>query len=273
MREPAKLWVDMGDDPEVRAYIQHCYSIQGMQGDAPPPLSDEQLEKVDAICQAIEEKMKDTSLHTWTNVTEYLKRHVTLISGLFCGGTTYATRFLRACGLKASHEQIFSADNNFYLKSMIATQQDVEISGGIPPWIASLKGSDIRYLTLVRHPVELVNSRFHFRSGQASSKLEDRPTNDTLGIQRDILTQFELNMLAMIPEYIWRIESLEDQVDVLKMFGKWKGLSPERLAKARSSDRNSSSGKKPRVCEWDNLIKPLKDWAHDLNYKPDGGVK
>jgi hypothetical protein len=261
----------MGPDPEVRDFVQHSYSILGHQGEDPPALTDEQLAQVEPICQEIEKVMKDKSLHTWDNILDYLAKHVTLISGLFKGGTTYASRLLNKCGVRTGHEQIFSADSKFYMKSMVATQMDVEISGGMPPWIAALKRREpdprIRYLTLVRHPVSLANSRIHF--GDANGKMS---SEDTLGVQRDILTQFELNMLTMIPEYIWRVESLSDQMDVLRLFGKGS-IKPEKLTNARGVDRNSKFAKQPAVVSWDNLIRPLKDWAHDLGYSEKGGLR
>ena len=251
------LRIDFGPDPEIRAFIRHTYSIEGMRGAKPPALADEQLKKVQPLCRKFEALMEDFRAQSWENVTSYLARHVCLISGLFCGGTKFAANFLNAMGVLTGHEQIFSHDSKFYLASMVATQYDVEVSGGIPPWISSLKRpseeKQIDHLTIVRHPVDLVNSRYYFQEG-----------GNVLELQRDICTQLELN-IGSIPSYIWRIESEDDQLAVLDIFGK----SHKGIEKARAVDRNSKK-KGPPVITWANLINPLKEWAEDLGYDEKG---
>lgn len=258
------LRIDFGPDPEIRAFIRHTYSIEGMKGGRPPSLSDEQLEKVKPLCRKFERLMEDKEIQTWQNVTDYLAKHVVLISGLFCGGTKFAANFLKEMGILAGHEQIFSHDSKFYLASMVATQFDVEVSGGLPPWQNALKHEPrINHLTIVRHPVDLVNSRYYFQN----SSSETSSGSPTLELQRDILTQFELN-IGTIPLYIWRIECEKDQLAVLEILGK-KNPTDGQLWQARKVDRNSKK-KGPPVCNWTGLIEPLKDWASDLGYDEKG---
>lgn len=260
------LRLDFGDDPEVRDFIRHTYSIEGMRGAKPPALSEAQLKKVKPLCKKFEDLMANKEIQTWENVTSYIARYVCLISGLFCGGTKFATNFLSAMSIRAGHEQIFSHDSKFYLASMVSTQFDIEVSGGLPPWQNALKRIEgkkpINHLTIVRHPVDLINSRYYFQKPDGGPAF-----GDTLELQRDVLTQFELN-IGTIPRYIWRIEDEDDQLAVLEIFGKTKHTDGQ-IWQARQSDRNSKK-KGPPVCTWDALIEPLKDWASDLGYDKDG---
>jgi len=269
-RHPLRL--DFGDDSEVRDFIRHTYSIEGMRGAKPPALSAAQLKKVKPLCRKFNDLMANKEIQTWENVTSYIAKHVCLLSGLFCGGTKFAANFLTSMGIRAGHEQIFSHDSKLYIASMVATQFDVEVSGGLPPWQGALKRVEgkkpINHLTIVRHPVDLINSRYYF---QKPLLPDGEPTplrsRDTLELQRDVLTQFELN-IGTIPQYIWRIEDEEDQLVVLEIFGK-TSYTDGQLWQARQSDRNSKK-KGPPVCTWDSLIEPLKDWATNLGYDEDG---
>lgn len=257
--------IDMGTDPEIVDFVRYSFTIEAARDNPKPPdISDEKFEVAKEIVRKLRAVSDNKKIQTWDNVLSYLSEYVTLVSGVFKGGTTYATNFLTKCGVRAGHEQIFAYDGIFYFGSMIGTQYDVEVSGGLPPWISSMKGGPpIRYLTVVRHPVDLVNSRFYF------SKAPERRPDEVLGLQRDVLTQFELNMTVMKPEIVWRIESLSDQMLVLDYFGK-RGVKPGTLESARRAHRNPTPNKGPDVLTWDTMISPLKAWAEKLGYTKKG---
>lgn len=266
MKNSHPFRIDMGTDPEVIDFVRHTFTIEGARGENPPLISDEKFEAAKELVRKVRAVGDNKRIQTWDNVLSYLSEYVTLISGVYKGGTTFATNFLNKCGVRSGHEQIFSFDSIFYFGSMIGTQYDVEVSGGLPPWISSMKGAPIPYLTVVRHPVELVNSRYYF------SKAPARRPDEVLGLQRDVLTQFELNMNIMKPEIIWRIESLADQMKVLEYFGK-QDISPTALTSARGAKRNKSKNKGPDMLTWDTLIPPLKTWAERLGYSRKGFIE
>jgi hypothetical protein len=258
--------VDMGSDPEIVDFVRYSFTIESEQNPNPPPISDEKFEVAKELVLKLRAISDNRRIQTWSNVLSYLSEYVTLVSGLYKGGTSYATNFLKKCGVRAGHEQVFSYDGIFYFGSMIGTQYDVEVSGGLPPWLSSIKGTPVRYLTVVRHPVDLVNSRYYF------AKAPDRRPDEILGLQRDVLTQFELNMTVMKPEIVWRIESLADQMKVLDYFGK-RGISPAGLSSARKAHRNKTKHKGPDVLTWDAMIPPLKAWAERLGYSKKGFIE
>jgi hypothetical protein len=259
--------VNYGKDPEIRDYMSHLYSIQGQRGEQGPALSPKQLEQVPVMAKRFEKIVANKKNQSWDNVLTYIRDHVALFSGFFCGGTTFATNFLKGLGIRAGHEQIFSYDGTFYFASMVGTQLDVEVSGGIAPWLNILQmprgEKQIDHVTVVRHPVDMINSRYYFNP--------PKTPGNTLELQRDVATQLELNFGAL-PLFPWRIESEEDQTFIVDLFNR----KPKKgeLETARNAPRNSKKKKdQPPILQWDDLLEPLKDFASDLGYDKNGLVK
>lgn len=268
------LDVPLSDDPEVLEFLRFCHSRPGMlhveakegRGDPRnilpdhkvPVLTPAQLEEFDRA----NARLNDLEpLFSWDTINQWLCEKMWIISGCYCGGTKYACNFLKKLGVLAEHETVFNVDGRLAGRSMVAARNSVDVSGGAALWLPCFPES--RVIWLVRHPVDTINSQYRFR------KLTD---GKTIELQRDMLARYTLNFMHG-PQMIWRIESLSDQLQVLRVIGlDPENLKPGSLESARKADRNS----KPRganPCTWDTLIPPLRQFAVDLGYNEKGLVQ
>lgn len=265
------LEIHISDDPEVVEYIRFTYSRIGilhakaLDGDGPkedilknpPGLSDEQLLEVDSIVERLEAVKKHLN---WETINDWICKKMWIIAGEYCGGTKFATGFLQKLGITAGHETLFSIEGHIGGLGMVACRNSVEVSGGAPIWLPCFP--DVRVMWLVRHPVDTLNSQYHFKN---------RTDDKTMDLQRDMLARWTM-IIAARPAMCWRVESLPDQLKALDCMG----LSPERLKPgalegARKAPRNSKKRKNDHVpITWDRLIPPLREIATDLGYNEKG---
>lgn len=260
------LDVTLSDDPEVLEFMRFCHSRKGMlhiDGTHPlppeqvPALSDDQLEEFDranAKLDALE------PLFTWENIHDWIADRMWIVSGCYCGGTKFACGFLQKLGIAAEHETLFNIDGRCAGRSMVAARNSVDVSGGASLWLPCFPRAKV--IWLVRNPVDTLNSQYHYR------KYKDGKTID---LQRDMLARYTMNF-AHGPIALWRVESLSDQLSVLRAMGLDPAhLKPGALESARRADRNSKSRSRPEnPATWDELIPPLKQWAIDLGYDETG---
>lgn len=256
LKNPLEL--DFGDDPVVVDFIRRKYS-GAHRHQLLPPLTTAQLAKVDE-CVCMIDDACDNHM-TFDTITQYMNDNVVIVAGAFCGGTKYAQGFLSRMGYRAGHEEIFSSASKLYGKSLVGCQPEIEVSGSAPAWLACFPNT--RRIALVRHPVDCINSRYYFL---------EKKDGEHLYLQRDLLNHYELMFGSTPPAFVWRIESLSDQLNVLEFFGHdMYNIPPEKLVSARKANRNSKKkeGQVP-IVTWDTLIPPLRQWAEDFRYTEKG---
>lgn len=268
------LVLNLGDDPEVVAYLRYMHSRDGVRwaekqngnynpkwGEIPDPplLSTEQLEEAQKIIDEIDARKKYL-IHE--NIQRYLKDCMWTVCGDYCGGTQFAAGFFKRLGFCSGHESLFSIEGNIAGIYILGAQPEVEVSGAAPLWMPMFPES--RTIWLVRHPVDLVNSQYNYKG---------RRCGTTTDIERDILCRWQQSFFSG-PAAVWRLESKADQLHVLTAMGYppkcWKPGDLERARKAPRNSKKKEGQQKPMT--WEKLCEPLRKWAEQIGYT-EGGLK
>ena len=272
MKNP--LDIPLTDDPEIAEYLRFTHSREGIRhveakegvdeqqyllpDDKVPKLSDAQLEALDVSLGKLTDLRKNHLTHE--NINQWIVEKMWIIAGEYCGGTQFVTGFLKRLGISAEHETLFKMDGHLAGLSMVACRNSIDVSGAAPLWLPCFP--DARVIWLVRHPVDTLNSQYHYKK---------RTDGRTIDLQRDMMCRYTM-MWAHNPHFVWRVESNSDQLMALETMGlPYKNLKPGALEHARGAKRNSKKRKSSEVpVTWDKLIAPLKRWADDLGYCESG---
>lgn len=272
MKNP--LDIKLTDDPEIAEYLRFTHSRVGLRhaqakdgegrpqdllpDEKVPALSDSQLKELDVVLELLEKLRKDHLNHK--NINQWICEKMWLIAGEYCGGTKFIAEFLKSLGISAEHETLFAMDGRLAGLTMVACRNSIDVSGATAVWLPCFPGA--RVIWLVRHPVDTLNSQYHFKK---------RTDGCTIDLQRDMMCRYTM-MWNHQPPFIWRLESNSDQLMALETMGlPSKDLKPGALETARGAKRNSKKRTSKEVpVTWDNLIEPLKVWADDLGYCEEG---